>query len=166
MGEIKLEDIRIRDDLQMGDISYIMYLQSMYYSIERNWKQGFEEYVLASAVEFLQGFNPARDHVWIAEYDGRIVGSMALKDRGEAAQLRYLIVLPECRGCRLGKKLFTMSIDFAREVGYKKVWLATEAGCSTAVPMYERLGFVRTGEHVNDLWADEPVLELEYELEL
>ena len=131
MGEIKLEDIRIRDDLQMGDISYIMYLQSMYYSIERNWKQGFEEYVLASAVEFLQGFNPARDHVWIAEYDGRIVGSMALK-----------------------------------EVGYKKVWLATEAGCSTAVPMYERLGFVRTGEHVNDLWADEPVLELEYELEL
>lgn len=162
---ISLEDISIRTDLRAGDAGYIIYMHGRIYKEEQNYGRIFEAYVAKTFFDFLLSYDPAKDRVWIAEHEGRIIGCIAIVNRGEKAQLRWVLLEKEYRGIGLGKKLLEQAIAFARDTGYKLLYLETTDDVKRALGMYEKAGFVRVGETPNDTWR-ENVLELEYEMKL
>lgn len=139
---VKLEEIKIRTTLQAGDIGYITYLHGIFHFNECGYGLEFEGYVAQGLNEFLQKFNPAKERVWICEYNGKIVGSLLLMDRGsDTAQLRYFILEPEYRGLGLGKKLMELFVAFLREKNYRQCYLWTTGELKAAAGLYEKFGF-------------------------
>ena len=64
----------------------------------------------------------------------------------DAAGIRLLAVTPISRGWGTGKRLTQFCIDYAREIGRRRVVLHSTRAMQTAWVMYERLGFERFPE--------------------
>ena len=91
-------DIRIRNDLQPGDIGYITYLHGTLYAAEYGWDYTFEAYGAAPLGEFAKS-HTERERIWIVEKDGKPAGSIAIVAAAtEQAQLRWFLVHPSLRG--------------------------------------------------------------------
>jgi ribosomal protein S18 acetylase RimI-like enzyme len=90
--------------------------------------------------------------VWLAMIESDIVGTVSAVLRGERAlYIRGMAVLPQARGQRIGNLLFELIEDYATENGCTKLVLSTTPFLDRAIRLYERLGFVRTGEGPHDL---------------
>jgi GNAT superfamily N-acetyltransferase len=82
--------------------------------------------------------------LWIAEDDGRVVGSAALRDLGNGVvELKRMYVRPEARGRGLGKELLGLALDWARTQGQHTVRLDTSERMLAAQRLYEAHGFMR-----------------------
>nr|MDO8132666.1 hypothetical protein [Candidatus Njordarchaeum guaymaensis] len=80
---------KIRHRIKPGDIGYLAYLHGIFYAKECGYDQTFEAYVAGGLAEFVQSFSPDRDRIWLAETNGRVIGSIAVVGHSEvAAQLR------------------------------------------------------------------------------
>ncbi|EXG86126.1 transcriptional regulator, MarR family with acetyltransferase activity [Clostridium sp. ASBs410] len=162
---IKLEDISIRTDVRAGDAGYITYMHGWIYREEYDYSTAFEGYVTESFYEFLLDYTPDRDRLWCAEYIGEIIGCIGIVGHEDKAQLRWFLLHPNYRGIGLGKKLLNLALAFAREKGYKKVYLSTTNDLEKAISMYTKAGFVKSVEKENRSWRDD-LTELEYEMYL
>ncbi len=162
---IDREKITIRDTVQPGDAGYITYMHGMLYSRERGYSSSFEAYVAESFYRFLIHFDPAKDRLWCAEYEGRIIGCVGIASNGARAQLRWFLLMPEFRGIGLGRELLSRALAFSRETGYASVYLDTTSDLTEAISLYEKTGFREVARKPNDSWK-ENTLELEYELML
>ena len=92
------------------------------YSQEYGWDERFEALVARVVAEFIENFDPAREHCWIAERNGEIVGSIFVVAKTKSvAKLRLLLVEPSARGLESGRASSTRSVAFARAAGYKKI---------------------------------------------
>jgi putative acetyltransferase len=82
---------------------------------------------------------------WIAEDDGVIVGGCGVfptKGLPEGyAELVKFYVSAECRGKGVGNTLMQKSIESAKELGYKQLYLESFPELAKAVSMYVRNGF-------------------------
>ena len=63
-------------------------------------------------------------------------------DYPNAAEMKRLFVLPEFRGCGLGRLLVEATLDVARQAGYDRVLLDTLTEMETARALYLDLGFI------------------------
>lgn len=82
--------------------------------------------------------------LWIAEADGEVVGSVALRDLGDGAlELKRMYLQPARRGRGLGRRLLTIAIDWARARGASVIRLDTSERMETAQTLYEAYGFRR-----------------------
>ncbi len=86
-GEIKIEEIKIRNHLLAEDIGYITYIHGLLYCKEYGYGIAFETYVAAGLNEFYQQYNSERNRVWICEHENKIMGFILLIDRIESAHL-------------------------------------------------------------------------------
>ena len=163
--EISIEDIRIRTDLRAGDLSSVIYLHGRIYGLEYGYIPDFEIYVAESVREFYQKHDPSRERVWVCEHLNRMVGFLLLMNRGEAAQLRFFVILPEYRGIGLGKKLMDLFMDFLRACGYRSAYLLTVDELPAAAALYTRHGFRLVEEKPSTAFG-KPLYEHRYELEL
>jgi GNAT superfamily N-acetyltransferase len=143
---ITLEEISIRTQLQPGDIGHITSRHGVLYAQEYGWGIDFESYVAAGLHEFYRDFDTSKDRIWIAEHEGKTIGSVLVKSRGESAQLRYFYIEPEYRGVGLGKKLWSSAMDFITICGYKKAYLWTAGELHIAAKLYTSTGFRLTEE--------------------
>ena len=146
MSKVFLNDISIRTDLHPGDIGYVIYMHGVLYSKEYNYGLQFESYVAKGLCEFYQQYDPQRNRIWACDHNDRMIGSLLLMDRGNAAQLRYFLIEPEYRGMGLGAKLLNLYMDFLRECGYRKSYLWTTDELDKAASLYKRFGFKLTEE--------------------
>jgi GNAT superfamily N-acetyltransferase len=160
---VTLDDITIRTDLQAGDIGYVTYLHGILYKQEYNYGLSFEGYVAAGLHEFVQNYDPARSRIWSCEHDGKMVGFLALLDRGTAAQLRYFLIAPAYRGLGLGRKLLDAYMDFWRQCRYASSYLWTTEEQLTAIKLYQRYGFRLTEEKPSTTFG-KPLVEQRYDL--
>jgi len=165
MNKISLDDISIRTDLRAGDIGGILSMHGRLYYKEYGYTGPFEMYVAQSLAEFIELYNPARNRIWICEYDTRVVGTLVLLDRGEAAQLRYFLLEPEYRGFGLGSKLMDQFMEFLRGCGYKSSYLWTTEQQLTAAKLYKRYGYELTEEKPSMAFGV-PLIEQRYDLSL
>jgi molybdopterin-guanine dinucleotide biosynthesis protein A/GNAT superfamily N-acetyltransferase len=86
--------------------------------------------------------------LWIAERDGEVVGSVALRDLGDGAlELKRMYLRPEQRGRGLGKRLLATAVVGARERGARRIRLDTSERMETAQALYEAYGFRRVPGH-------------------
>jgi len=95
----------------------------------------------------------AEGPLWVAELDGAIVGTVSVVPRGQALYLRSLAVLPAARGRRLGQALVRQAEAYAAAHGLRRVFLSTTPVLTDAIRLYERLGFVRSGDGPFDLYG-------------
>ncbi len=133
--------------LQVGDIGWIAHRQGLLYAQEYGWDASFEALVAQIAASYVQKFKPGFENAWIAERDGRVVGSVFVVQRSKwVAQLRLLYVEPDARGLGLGRQLTQECINFARAAGYRRMVLWTNDVLTAARHIYLGAGFVLTSE--------------------
>ncbi|MBX3119259.1 MAG: GNAT family N-acetyltransferase [Fimbriimonadaceae bacterium] len=106
--------------------------------------QGFAE-ELAS----LPGlYSPPKGLLVVAFFGCEEMGCGALRDLGDGiAELKRVYVNPKNRRNRLGRDISSFLIRKARELGYSAVRLETLPQMSSAVKLYDSLGFVRISSY-------------------
>ena len=128
--------------LQVGDLGWIVHRQALLYAREYGWDASFEALVAEIAARYQQQHKPERENAWVAERDGKVLGSVFLVQESEhAAKLRLLYVEPEARGLGVGQRLTDTCIAFARDKGYQELNLWTNDVLIAARRIYQRSGF-------------------------
>lgn len=128
-----------------GDYGWIIGRHGEIYAREHGWDISFEGLVAGICAQFLAGHDPARERGWMAELEGKPVGSvhcMRLDD--ETAKLRMLIVDPAARGHGVGGMLVDACMGFAREAGYRRMSLWTNDILTAARKIYVSRGWRMT----------------------
>jgi putative acetyltransferase len=103
----------------------------------------------------------SRYHVGLL--DGHIVGGGGIYPSDglppDTAELVKMYLLPAARGLGLGKKLIEECVEFARQSGYRHIYIETMPELEKAVAIYEKSGFRRlsgpmgnTGHYGCSLW--------------
>ena len=135
-----------------GDLGWILERHAVLYAREFGWDESFEMLVARVVADFVSRHDPAREACWVAEVEGRRVGSVMLvrhAQRAGVARLRLLLVEPEARGLGLGRALVDVCTGFARTSGYRKVTLWTQSLLDAARAIYARAGYVKVSEAPN-----------------
>jgi DNA-binding MarR family transcriptional regulator/GNAT superfamily N-acetyltransferase len=136
-----ISEIVLRDP-QPGDLGWVVARHAELYLQEFGWADNFEGVCARIVADFAENYDPSYDRGFIAEMDGRNVGSVFLvKDTERLARLRLLLVEPAARGRGLGTRLTQECIRFARERGYQRITLWTHSVLTAARHVYERAGF-------------------------
>lgn len=80
--------------------------------------------------------------ILIAELGGRAVGCAAIVPDGTGAwELSKMAVAPELRGRGAGRQLLTATVERARQLGARSLFLGSSTKLPHAVHLYETLGF-------------------------
>lgn len=141
--------VRLRDPAP-GELGWIVQRHGALYAAEYGWNTEFEGLVARIVADFAEDHDPYLERVWIAELDGRPVGSvMCVREEGSpgTARLRLLLVEPAGRGHGIGALLVDTVVDFARSVGYRELVLWTNDVLREAGALYRRAGFTLIAEH-------------------
>jgi GNAT superfamily N-acetyltransferase len=166
MVKKQLPNWDIRHELKPGDIGYLTYLHGILYAKEYKYDQTFEAYVAHGLVEFVKSFNPYRDRIWLAEAEGRIIGSVAIvRSTKLEAQLRWYLVHPDYRGRGLGKILIREALDFCKDRKYNSVFLWTTSELTAAAHLYTEAGFKKKEVKSHNVWG-KFLAEEKYELRI
>lgn len=104
--------------------------------------------------------------VWVAEVDGRILGTVTWAGAGSGqqeiaregeAEFRMLGVAPQAQRHGVGAALLEAVVDRARQDGYRAVVLCSAEWMTSAHRLYERRGFHRIPERD---WTPVPGINL------
>lgn len=83
--------------------------------------------------------------LWVAEWEHQIVGCCGIYPTeglpAKTAELVKFYLTPAARGQGIGRQLMERSIQSAKELGYKKLYLESMPEFSNAVSFYYRIGF-------------------------
>jgi GNAT superfamily N-acetyltransferase len=132
---------------------------------EGGWDEPFIAMIARLIADYLGDNDPEREAAWVAELNGRRVGSVyCVRRSDEVAQLRLLFVDAEARGHGVGSKLVERCIEFARERGYERMMLSTVSPLESARKIYDAAGFTQTkeepdpafpeGTFAQEMWLD------------
>lgn len=145
---------QLRHERKAGDIGWVLGKHGDYYSHQHGFDLSFEAAVAQILANFAGSFDANRERLWIAEDDGRRLGSIMLIHEGDEgstpiSRLRLFYVDDAARGTGLGSRLIRACLDFSRASGYGAVVLDTVRELAAARHLYVREGFelVRSFEH-------------------
>ena len=92
-------------------------------------------------------------YIFFAKLNETIVGTFALMPTADplVLELTKMAVSPNTRGQKIGQKLLTFGIDFAKDQGLKSLMLYSARKLENAIYIYRKYGFVEL-----DLETDSP----------
>lgn len=79
--------------------------------------------------------------VFVAEIDGRLVGTVGVKLDARGAYVRGMGVHPDARGKGVGRALLEATEAWGREQGASCLWLSTTPFLTGSIALYESFGF-------------------------
>ena len=127
---------------RVGDMGWVISRQSIAYADEYGWDISYEALVAEICAQFIKNYDATREHCWIAEADGKPLGSVFLvKASDDLAKLRLLLVEKDARGLGIGRALVEQCLRSAREKGYKRMTLWTQSILVAARKIYQDAGF-------------------------
>lgn len=154
-------DIVIRP-YRPGDPSLVCYFYYQLYEQQYHFNGSVEKYFIKGMGELFD--SPDGSQLWVAEREGKIVGSIAIVQKGEhAAQLRWFGVSTEIQGMGIGNRLLETAMAFCRERHYTDVILWTINILKPARHLYGKHGFSPTQTKPNHEWADVELIEEKWE---
>lgn len=131
----------LRDPMP-GDMGLVVANQAVVYAQEYGWNSEYEALVAEIVAKFIRDFDRTCERCWIAEKDGKMVGSVFVVRQDETtAKLRLLYVDAGTRGLGIGRRLVDECLRFAKQVGYKRMMLWTNSVLADARRIYEKAGF-------------------------
>ena len=102
-------------------------------------------YYDASTDTLFEVFKKERSVYFVAELEGKIIGGGGIYPTDgldpDTCELVKMYLLPEARGHGLGRTLIEKCLAFAKEAGYKKVYLETMPELKKALEVYAKFGF-------------------------
>ena len=121
-----------------------------------------------STDQLFELFQTPNSIYFIAEENGIVLGGGGIfPSKGlpeDTCELVKMYLLPEARGRGLGAKIINKAIDFAREKGYKRIYLESMPELKRAINVYEKFGFQYihepvgdTGHHGCDVWMTKKI---------
>lgn len=129
-------------DLKPGDLGWIIHRHGVLYAEEYGFDYTFEALVAGVCHDFVENFDADKERGWVAEINGRVVGSVFLVKASQTlAKLRLLYVDPEARGYGIGRQLVEGCVEQARQFGYKRMTLWTNDNLQAARQIYRTCGF-------------------------
>lgn len=143
-----------------GDMGWVLERHAVLYASEYGWGSGFESLVAGVVGDFLERFDPDREHCWIAEHEGKRIGTVMLvrhPEREDVAKLRLLLVEPEARGMGLGKHLVQECTRFARLSAYHTITLWTNSVLDAARRIYIEEGYTLVHEEPHTMFGKDLV---------
>jgi GNAT superfamily N-acetyltransferase len=143
--------VTIRRGGSAGDVNAIARINGEVFEPEYGMEPSFAADMAVQLAELRRsGWPRDGEGCWIAELDGRVVGSVTLRELGgRLARLGHLALRSEARGSGTGRRLFEIVIEAAREAGYERLELMTFADLATARELYRRGGFrMVSSEHI------------------
>ena len=149
-----------------GDMGWVIERHGEIYAEEYGWSEHFEALVAQIVAQFMHEHDPARERCWIASIDGARVGSIFLVKhsdtrRAPASPARRA----ECARDGRGTTLVDACLQFARDAGYDKITLWTNAVLDAARAIYVSKGFRLVREEAHTHFGSEQ-LGQDWELEL
>jgi GNAT superfamily N-acetyltransferase len=150
-------EVTIRSGGSADDVNAIVRMNGEVFEPEYGMDPSFAGDMAVGLAELRRsGWPGEREGCWIAELDGRPVGSVTLRDLGGGvARLGHLVLLPEARGSGAGRRLFETVVDTARSAGYELLELVTLPDLETARELYRRGGFRMTSTEHMVRWGRE-----------
>ena len=137
-------------DPRPGDMGWVVHRQTVLYAQEYGWNNEFEALAAEIAAKFIREFDPRWERCWIAEREGQAIGSVfVVRQDDTTAKLRMLYVDADARGLGLGSQLVEECLQFARQVGYRRMVLWTNSVLTDARRIYERAGFTLLEEEAH-----------------
>jgi DNA-binding MarR family transcriptional regulator/GNAT superfamily N-acetyltransferase len=139
---------------RVGDLGFLTQRNGVLYNQQFGWDGGFEALAAGIYQEFHNLPAAPAKNLWVAERNGKILGSVFVipfERSAETAQLRMLFVEPEARGLGIGTLLVKQVVAFSREHGYRRVKLWTQENLASARKIYAAQGFrmVESKPHQN-----------------
>jgi GNAT superfamily N-acetyltransferase len=131
-----------------GDLGWVLMAHGELYAAEYGWDTTCETLFARILADFAAEPDRDRNRAWIAELDGRRIGSVfcVAGEEPGVAKLRLLLVQPDARGRQLGSRLVQTAIEFATGAGYERMTLWTNHPLAAARQVYLRHGFRLTRE--------------------
>ncbi len=129
---------------RVGDLGWLTYRNGVLYNQQFGWNGDFEALVAGIYREFHELPDAPPKQLWVAERNGKILGSVFViphERSPQTAQLRMLYVEPEARGLGIGTMLVKQAVDFSRENGYRSIRLWTQESLASARKIYAAQGF-------------------------
>lgn len=162
-GDLLFRDIQsdwsLRE-LRPGDLGQVCSRQAIIYREHWGWGDKLEALMMEICAAYLRDFKPGKEQGWIAERNGRMLGSVFVANEDhETARLRMLYVEPEARGLGVGSALVRQCTQFAREAGYKRMVLWTHAVLDSARKIYAAEGYKVTSTEVQSEFGKEEISE-------
>jgi putative acetyltransferase len=91
-------------------------------------------------------YAPPSGALLLVRVDGTPAGTIALRPLSPTAcEAKRLYVRPQFRRLKLGRTLLERIIETARTLGYSDLYGDTMPQLTTALQLYDRMGFERTG---------------------
>lgn len=82
---------------------------------------------------------------FVAVHDGKLCGGAGIAQlqnyEGAVCELQKMYFLNEIRGRGIGRKMIDTCLDFAKKVGYEKVYIETMPYMQAAQELYKKSGF-------------------------
>jgi GNAT superfamily N-acetyltransferase len=156
--------LRLRHQFRPGDLGELTRIHGVQNALDYGFGPAHEAHCARIAVDFILNPHPGRSRVWLVCQADAVVGSVFIVEPADAtAQLRLLFVHPRLRGLGLGRWLVQSAVEYAREDGFRSVFLWTLRGLDRATRIYEGVGFVKTEEKPGASWVGDSI-EVRYEL--
>ncbi|MBD8498994.1 GNAT family N-acetyltransferase [Paenibacillus arenosi] len=126
----------------------------------------FTAYIHDSVHDFVSRADREKEHIWIAEVDGKPKGMIGIaRVDHDTARLRWFLVEPDARGQGLGKQLMEQAITFSEQRQYKRIILWTHSDLIQARKLYTHYGF-RLVETTSKQLSGQELVEEKWELDL
>jgi len=138
--------MRMSNDINIDIVGFEDRHADDFARLNREWLDGHGLYEEADGKQLYsprQEIIDAGGEIFIAVRDGRVVGTCALVRMSHGMfELAKLAVDREMRGAGLGRRLSEFAIDRARALGATRVALVSSTKLTTALRLYEKMGFV------------------------
>ncbi|MEU2041706.1 bifunctional helix-turn-helix transcriptional regulator/GNAT family N-acetyltransferase [Nocardia niwae] len=141
-----------------GDYGWVIQRHAELYANEYGWDATYEELIVRIVADYLASRDEQRERAWIAEFDGRPVGSVfCVRENDATARLRLLLVEPTARGLGVGTALVAECLRFAASAGYHEIVLWTNDVLTAARRVYQRAGFELVDQSPHHSWGHDLV---------
>ncbi|MEO7659423.1 MAG: GNAT family N-acetyltransferase [Pyrinomonadaceae bacterium] len=103
----------------------------------------------------------AEGPIWLAVDGEEVIGTVSVMSDDGRLYIRSMAVTPTAQGRGVGRQLLETLESYAREKGFKKLYLYTTFVLPVARPMYEKNGFYVIRETPPEEWFGVGGIEME-----